>query len=232
VEESLFNIAAKKTWKTLNWPNRISLLRLMLVPPFVVLMMNHRQWGDWSRLAALAIFVVTGLSDFADGMLARRFDSRTRLGAILDPLADKVLIIASAMLLTAQTTSVEGARLSNWVVVAIIGKDLWLVLGFLIIYLVTDRFLVRPGIIGKVTTVAQVVMVALTLLSPELNRWIFPGFGSDLALGVSWIVTGLCTASVISYTRMGMAFVAGREKPLEDAGALKEMLPSDETADE
>ena len=109
-----------KPWMSLNWPNRISLLRLLLVPPFVVLLMHQRQWPT-ARYIALVIFSAMAFSDLADGLMARRFNAKTRLGAILDPLADKVLIICAAVLLSLPNSAVEGAKLADWVVVAIVG---------------------------------------------------------------------------------------------------------------
>jgi len=209
-----------KPWASLNWPNRISIIRLLLIVPFVILMLNYQAWGDWARLAALASFVVMGLSDFIDGQLARRLNERTRLGAILDPLADKSLVIASVILLAHPSTAVPGARLSNWIVVAVIGKDLWVTLGFLVVYLATDRFLVRPSVAGKASTCAQVVMVALVLSSPEINavgsRMGAGSLGTYLAVGAGYLVVAACALAVIGYSRMGLSFVIEKGRPLED----------------
>jgi cardiolipin synthase len=204
-----------KPWASLNWPNRISIIRLLLILPFVVLMLNHDEWGDWARLAALGIFVVMGLSDFVDGQLARRLHERTRLGAILDPLADKALIITSVILLAHPATAVAGAKLSNWIVVAVIGKDLWVILGFLVVYLATDQFMVRPSIAGKASTFAQLMMVCLVLFCPEINRVRSP-MGTYLAVGASYLVVGACVAAVIGYTRMGLSFLIEKGRPLDE----------------
>ncbi|MFA6134201.1 MAG: CDP-alcohol phosphatidyltransferase family protein [Phycisphaerae bacterium] len=205
-----------KAWHGINWPNRISLMRLLMVPPFVVLLMKQQQWGP-ARYMAMAIFFIMAVSDFLDGILARRLNVRTRLGAILDPLADKVLIICSAVLLSLPGSSPPGAQLSDWIVVAIVGKDLWVIIGFLVIYLVTDRFLVRPSVAGKACTVAQLVMVLLVLLAPDLNA-LRAGLGSQVADWMSWIVAGMCALAVLSYTRMGLVFVGHEGKPLEEGG--------------
>lgn len=204
-----------KPWKHLNWPNRISLIRLLLVAPFVIMLTNQRTWPH-ARYAAMAIFAGMAFSDLLDGVLARRLGARTRLGAILDPLADKVLIICSAVLLSLPDSAPDGLMLSNWVVVFIVGKDLWVILGFLVIYLVTDRFLIHPARAGRACTVGQVIMVLCFLAGPDINR-LAGGLGSGTALVISWIVAGLCVAAVISYTRMGLAFLLQEEKPLEDA---------------
>jgi cardiolipin synthase len=208
-----------KPWKSLNWPNRITIIRLLLVAPFVILLTNQDTWPH-ARYAAMAIFAAMAFSDLLDGVLARRLHAHTRLGAILDPLADKVLIICSAVLLSLPQSAPPGLRLSNWIVVFIVGKDLWVILGFLVIYLVTDKFLIHPAKAGKACTVGQLVMVLTFLAGPDLNR-LTEQLGSRIALAASWAVAGLCALAVISYTRMGLAFIAQEEKPLENTGHKK-----------
>lgn len=208
-----------KVWRSLNWPNRISLLRLVMVAPFSVLLMNQHAW-PYARHASLAIFVVVALSDFVDGLLARRLQAKTRLGALLDPLADKALIICAAVLLSLPASAVSpDLRLPNWVVVAIVGKDLWVIAGFLVIYLVTDRFRVHPTALGKACTVGQVTMVAGTLLAPDLNR-LGAHLGTRLVACMGWAVAALCVLAAVSYTRLGLSFVVAEQKPLHnhDAG--------------
>jgi len=212
-------------WRALNWPNRITLVRLALLPPFVVLLL--RQPGEVaSRYAALGIFLLMALSDFLDGVLARALNTRTRLGAILDPLADKLMIIAAAVVLSLPQYAPPGARLPDWVVVAIVGKDLWVIVGFVIVYMVTDRFRVRPSFFGKACTVGQVVMVVSVLLAPEINR-LWAGLGSWVASVTGWIVAVLCVLAVISYTRMGLSFVVEEAKPLESNGQESQADESD-----
>jgi len=201
-----------RPWGALSWPNRISLLRLLLVGPFIVLLMNRAAWAH-ARYAAIAIFLWMAISDMLDGVIARRTGTKTRLGAILDPLADKVLIICASVLLSLPDIAVPGARLPNWVVVAIVGKDLWVVMGFVVIYLVTDRFRVQPTWAGKACTVVQLVMVGAALLAPDLNRLGYQ-LGSRLVGWMTWIVTGLCGLAVISYTRLGLSFLVREDKPL------------------
>ena len=209
----------EKLWGSLSWPNRFSLLRLLLVAPFIVLLMNqdNPSW-QWGRHAAIGIFLLMAVSDFLDGLLARRLDAKTRLGAILDPLADKVLIICSVVLLSLPGSAVEGARLDNWVVVAVVGKDLWVILGFVVIYLVTDRFRVQPTLAGKACTFGQLTMVASVLVAPDLDL-LWPKVGGWIAFVTGIGVSLLCLWAVISYTRLGLRFIAKEEKPLEDPPA-------------
>ncbi len=209
------NVTDVKPWGSLSWPNRISLLRLLLVGPLMVLLMNQHRYGPPARYAALAIFIVTSLSDYLDGVLARRLDARTRLGAILDPLADKTLIICSVVLLSLEESAVPDARIPNYVVVAIVGKDLWVMAGFLVIYLVTDRLRVQATRTGKACTFGQLFMVGFVLIAPDLNA-LMGGLGTWVAMAASWGAGGLSVFAVISYTRLGLSFVAEEEKPLEE----------------
>ena len=199
----------------MNWPNRITLLRLLLVAPFVVLM-QHQQAQPVCRYVAMGLLMVVAASDVADGFLARRLASKTRLGAILDPLADKALITCAAVLLALPHSSVRGARLPDWVVVTIVGKDLWVVIGFAVLFLLTGKVRVRPAWAGKLCTAAQLAMVLAVLISPELNRLV-PQLGRYLATVLWWIVAALSLAATISYTRMGLAFLAEEEPPNSSA---------------
>lgn len=208
-------------WRALNWPNRITLLRLLLVAPFVVALLHLRQYEPVARYVAMGIFIVMAASDFADGILARRLNQRTRLGAILDPLADKVMIVCATVLLALPNSSVQGAMLPKWLVVAVVAKDLWAIIGFVVVYLVTDRLCDTATRTGKSSTAAQLAMVTVVLLSPEINRlvpWLSPlgrplGWWTMMASALT--VTTLCVLAVMSYTRQGMAMVAMGAKPLE-----------------
>lgn len=203
-----------KVWSSLNWPNRISLMRLLMVAPFVVLIKNHQQWPA-ARHAALAIFAVMAISDMLDGVLARRMEARTRLGAILDPLADKVLVICAVVLLSLPDSIIRAAPVPDWVVVFVVGKDLWVIIGFIVIYLVTDRFRVQPTLAGKTCTLAQAAMISLVLLAPDINA-IAEGVGTTLARGGFYVVVALCLTAGVSYTRMGLGFVLQEQKPMEN----------------
>ena len=205
-----------KTLRGLNWPNRISLLRLLLVAPFVVLIMDQQSWAP-GRYLALLTFVLMAVSDAADGLLARRLKLKTRLGAILDPLADKVMIICSAVLLSMPASMVPAAPLPNWAVVAIVGKDLWVVAGFLVIYLVTDKFLVRPTVAGKLCTFGQIIMVGCTLIAPDVNRF-HADLGTWAAYAWAWLVLVLCVVAAASYMLLGLRFIAAEQKPLDENG--------------
>jgi cardiolipin synthase len=200
--------------RALNWPNRISLARLLLVGPFAVLLINQQPW-PWARHAAMAVFAVMAVSDLVDGMLARRMGAMTRLGAILDPLADKVLVIFSVVLLSMDAVGAAGYRLPNWVTVAVVGKDLWVIAGTLVVYLVTDRLRVRPTIAGKASTLGQLLLVGYALSAADVARLSPPAAHWGIIAG-SWAVAALSVIAIISYTRLGLAFVSTEGKLLEN----------------
>jgi CDP-diacylglycerol--glycerol-3-phosphate 3-phosphatidyltransferase len=209
-----------KLWQALSWPNRISILRLLLVAPFLALLLHQREYPS-ARYWALGIFLVMATSDGIDGALARRLNAKTRLGALLDPLADKVLIICAVVLLSLPRSSVEGARLHDLVVVAVVGKDLWVIVGFLVIYLVTDKVRIQPTLVGKACTLGQSMLVASVLLAPEFNR-LGSSAGTWIAAVMGWIVAGLCLLAGIGYTRLGLAFLVQDEKPLDESKPAQE----------
>ena len=190
---------------TLSWPNRITLSRIILVAPFVICVLNIQdpQWGTAARRAALGILVIMGISDVLDGFLARRLRQETPLGKFLDPLADKLLVICSVVLLARQSTSVPGGILPSVVVVAAIGKDLLVVVGFCIIYLITLRTCISPRRPGKLCTCAQLAMVFAVLLRPDL-----PPFLRRLPDVCWWTATALAVVAAVDYFRFGQRFVA------------------------
>lgn len=208
------SVQTARPWGSLNWPNRISLLRLLLVAPFVVLLLNQQE-VSWARYAALGIFVIMAVSDFLDGLLARRFNLKTRLGALLDPLADKVLIVCSVVLLSMEGSSPgKDYTLRNWVVVAVVGKDLWVVFGTIVVYFVTDRLRIQPTLPGKFATLVQLATVIVALLAPDIDG--LTGWGKPIVLAMSVLVVATAAAAVVSYTRLGLSFIAREQKPLDE----------------
>ncbi|MCF7958512.1 MAG: CDP-alcohol phosphatidyltransferase family protein [Phycisphaerae bacterium] len=191
----------------MSWANRITIGRILLIVPFVALMLhlNDSAVGSRVRYVALAFFLVMALSDALDGYLARRSDDVTALGTFLDPLADKLLITCSCLLLCWEKTAVEGMRLPDVVVVFIIGKDLYITLGFLIIFYITSEINIEPGRMGKLCTALQLVMIAGILISPDVQK-IWQNF-KYVVMTIWWAATGASILAVIQYTRAGTRFM-------------------------
>ncbi len=189
------------TW--LNWPNRITIARIVLVAPLVICLLNlNTGWMGWRRVA-LGLFTLMAISDLLDGFLARRLKEETPLGRFLDPVADKLLIASAVILLTAEATAVPGFRLPSWVVVIAIGKEVLLLIGFGLVYATTGEFFVRPRTWGKACTLVQLVMIAFCLLAPDL-----PAAVQRAWLILYWCACGLAIVAIVDYLRIGNRFAA------------------------
>ena len=168
------------------------MVRILLIAPFLVCLLNVQQW--WAaRWVGLAVFAVMAASDALDGFLARRLNAHTVLGKFLDTLAT-------------DSASVSGKIVPNWVVVAVVGKEVVVVLGFVLIYLATGRTCLQPRPSGKICTVLQFAMVVSILLWPNL-----PGLLRYLPDRRWWLVTALAAISAADYCIVGMRFAAATE---------------------
>jgi CDP-diacylglycerol--glycerol-3-phosphate 3-phosphatidyltransferase len=165
----------------ITWATRITILRILLVFPFVSCMLKinapelDQNAQNTMRYIAIAIFVVMAASDGVDGFLARKNKQITKLGSFLDPIADKLLITCTCLLLVSKRAHVNDFWLPTTVVVFIIGKDLIILLGFVIVYFVTSSILISPAIIGKLATAIQLIMSVSILIAPEVSS-IIPGW--------------------------------------------------------
>ncbi|HOK95913.1 MAG TPA: CDP-alcohol phosphatidyltransferase family protein [Anaerohalosphaeraceae bacterium] len=187
--------------------NQITILRVLLVAPFVICLIKtgDPSAGLYFRWAALGLFGIAAGSDALDGFLARIRKQTTPLGTFLDPLADKLLITCACIILSLPQTAVEGFRLPLTVVVLIIGKDILLLLGFVITYFLTGSIYIQPVWVGKASTAFQILMVLSILMGPEMARGleIWP-----LWTRIVWWITGLwaLTATFI-YIRRGIQYI-------------------------
>lgn len=137
----------------LHLPNILTGLRLVAAPVLAMLVVDGRDG------AALAVFVFAGLSDAADGYLAKRFGLDTAFGRILDPVADKLLMLASFLALSAI------GLVPVWLTVLVIGRDLGIVAGALLAWALDLPLKVAPLPLGKISTACQICYIALMLLS-------------------------------------------------------------------
>src|SRR5262245_23606318 len=142
--------------------NQLTLLRLLLVPVFVLFMLYARP--GW----ALATFIVAGATDLFDGLLARRLGQPTTLGAWLDPMADKLLIAAMVVMLTLPDFATPN-RLPLWLTVLILSRDIAIVLTVAVVNLAVRRHTFRPSMLGKGATAAYIVTGVVTLVENYRN---------------------------------------------------------------
>lgn len=169
--------------------NKITILRILLTPFFVAAILYYGQTGEEVyRLAGLLCFAVAAICDGVDGYVARRYNQMSELGTILDPLADKLLLVSGVVLLSFN----HGDRLGQiplWLTIIIIGRDVLLLVGLGVIHLTVGKVRVRPRIVGKVATVLQMISVLWILLKWDEN------WGASLI--VVW-TTGAAACTAIS----------------------------------
>ena len=156
--------------------NFITTIRIILAPVFVIYLIDDR------FLSALVVFVICGVSDGADGLVARLYNQKSRIGTILDPLADKMILVAAFV--------VSGVRglLPSWLPVLVISRDVLILLGVLVLYLTGLKFTLRPSLLSKATTCLQFITVIAVLAREFLT--LPGGFFAGL-----FILTGALTVS-------------------------------------
>ena len=156
--------------------NKITIVRLLLIPVFVLLGVYYgASVGDHTpderlRYAAILVFVAASVSDGVDGYIARHYNQRSKLGAILDPIADKGLLLAGLLTLTFTDW---GYRFPLWFPVLVIARDVVVVAGSLGLHYVNGEVHVRPRWSGKIATVFQMIAIAwvmfqFTFISPQI----------------------------------------------------------------
>jgi cardiolipin synthase (CMP-forming) len=160
-------------------PNFITLVRLAALPFFLVCISSGR--FD----IALAIFVAAGISDGVDGFLARRFDMKSALGAYLDPIADKLLLMSSYLFLAIPSYPAR-MKVPVWLAVMVLSRDFLLLLVGLLMILTSGKKQFPPTWAGKVTTVTQIVTVLFVLCA---NLWRWPREALLIAFGATASVT-------------------------------------------
>lgn len=144
----------------MNLPNRLTVLRIVMVPAFVLALAYWTPDRHYCRIAALAIFLTACVTDALDGWLARRYAQKTRLGSVIDPLADKILLTSAYLAFAWIPTLPDASRLPFWLTLIVVSRDLILLTGAAIIFLMQNRFDPQTNLLGKLTTVSQMALVA------------------------------------------------------------------------
>lgn len=187
----------------LNLANFLTLLRILTIPVFLEFLSYHFFWE------ALLVFAVGGLTDFLDGFVARWMNQQTALGAYLDPVADKLLVITSFIMLG----SIGGIPM--WLGIVVVVRDVLIVLGYAIIYfLVEERLQVKPTMIGKWSTTAQLLTLAVALVMLHDPR-LLPASTLDIFVDVTAIVT---VVSGCHYLYRGLVWLQSRAPSITRLG--------------
>jgi phosphatidylglycerophosphate synthase len=166
---------------------------------------NDPSIGKLMRYIALVLFFVMAFSDAYDGYVARKKKQITKLGSFLDPMADKLLMACACVLLSIDKTAVPDFHLPSPVAVLIIGKDLFALLGFVILYFLTMQVKIIPAFIGKVATVLQLSMVAAILMAPEVSKAL-PGWIWFVRF-LWWSSAATAIIATLIYIRAGTRYI-------------------------
>ncbi len=148
----------------LTFANKVTVGRILIVPFFIATVMYISPYHEYFRWLALGLFVVAVVSDVIDGYIARTHGQKTKAGAILDPLADKMLLISAFICLYIKRGVFADIHFPLWFVVAIISRDVILLLGSMIIQLVTGKLEIEANRSGKLTTFLQIICILGVLL--------------------------------------------------------------------
>ena len=137
--------------------NQLTLLRMLLIPAFIVMIVEGEL--GW----AFSVFAVAGVTDALDGVIARRWGKKTTLGAWLDPMADKLMLVSAFVVLTLPNLGLSN-KLPLWLTALVISRDVGIVITVAIINLAIGRRTFRPSIFGKIATATYILTVSMAML--------------------------------------------------------------------
>lgn len=172
----------------MNFANKISTFRILSVPFFISTLIYYNPQRDFLRFVALGIFLLAVISDGIDGYIARKTKDKSKAGLVLDPLADKVLLMSAFICLYFINT---GLRFPLWVVLIVISRDLIILLGAVVIFIVKQDLSSSPTRWGKLTTFFQMFSVISVLLKFNLSYCLW------------WLAVAFTIISGIDYTIRG-----------------------------
>lgn len=178
----------------MNLPNKLTVFRVILIVPFVVLLLGgYAQWGwlaavlggavKYTDYIALVIFIIASLTDLLDGKIARKYNLVTNFGKFMDPLADKLLVCAAMICL------IEMGRIPSWVVIVIISRE-FIISGFRLVAS-DNHVVIAASYWGKFKTTFQMIMVCLMLVNIEALN--------PVTQVVMWIALILTVVSLVDY---------------------------------
>src|SRR5918992_3016400 len=147
-------------------PNLLTVFRMVLIPVFVSLLFYQR------FVLALAIFILAGITDGLDGLLARRFDQKSQLGTSLDPIADKLLLVTAFIVLSMRSVFPQPLPshlpIPFWVTVTVISRDVFIIVGAAAINVMTGFRGFRPSLLGKLNTTIQIIAIAVIMFAASM----------------------------------------------------------------
>lgn len=152
--------------RILTVPNMLTVFRMVLIPVFVTLLFYQR------FVLALAVFVIAGVTDGLDGLLARRFDQQSQLGTILDPIADKLMLVTAFIVLSMRSIFPQPLPghlpVPFWVTVSVISRDVFIIVGAAAINIMTGFRGFKPSWLGKLNTTVQIVGITAIMFAASV----------------------------------------------------------------
>jgi len=184
----------------MNLPNKLTMLRIAMIPVFVIFALMNAQWAQY---VALLIYVLACLTDLLDGKIARKNNLVTDFGKFADPIADKLLVMAALIIL------VDTARMPSWVCIVMLARE-FIISGFRLVAAGGGK-VIAAGTLGKWKTVFQMIStIALMLLVPVAGNALLGNFGVILA-------------NVLMYIAAALTIVSGAEYIIRNFGCIKDM---------
>ncbi len=188
--------------------NKITISRILMIPVFVLMALYygrsvaHGHPQEWMRITAIVIFAVAAASDGIDGYIARRWNQMSKLGTVLDPIADKGLLLAGIITLSVSNWQYE---FPLWFPVLVIARDIVIVSGVVVLNFINGEMRVRPSWLGKTATVAQMIAIGFAMLFTG-HEWKARIAGHEVAfLDVPVFIAGFFTlVSGLLYIRTGI----------------------------
>ena len=172
--------------EVLNIPNVLTLTRIIIIPIFITSVIYRRY--DYS----LYLFVTAAITDMLDGLFARLTNQKTAIGTFLDPLADKFLLVTSFIILSSY------GWIPGWLTITVISRDVIVITGWFLLYLIFGTLKVEPSVLGKITMWAQSLLIAYVLVNINLS------ISRNLPSLFLWITSGITILSGLHYIYRGL----------------------------
>lgn len=175
----------------MNLANKISIARILLIPFFIGSIVYYKNENSPIAYLPLFIFFIAVISDALDGFIARRFNQKTELGTIIDPMADKLLIVTAFICLSFSKSIPPNLKLPAWLPIIVISRDIIIVLGTVLLHLVKGSTQIIPTVWGKITTFLQMstILVVLMKFPYSFIVWNLTGVFTIIS-GIDYIARG------------------------------------------
>jgi CDP-diacylglycerol--glycerol-3-phosphate 3-phosphatidyltransferase len=175
----------------MNLANKITIFRILLIPFFIASLLYYGEARPYLRFVALVIFAIAVFTDAIDGGIARSRSQITELGIVLDPLADKLLIASAFVSLSIIKGLPESLHIPAWIVLAVVSRDIIIILGTALIYFLKGNVSIKPSWLGKITTFFQMIAILLILAIFQYNKFfIYPAAFFTFLSGIDYIWRG------------------------------------------